>query len=220
MGLVMSCDGKTLYVADMASTQGTDDTELGGIFALPTGGGALQDLGATGLVRPTGLAMHPDCKTLGITALTDDGRGALFSLDTAGGAASMVYAGDPLVSPTGLHVDNDGVAWVMDHRAVGQAGEGVLWAIPADGAQATEVASDLAMGTPGGVSLTAGGGTAVMPTRDKDGNGQLTAVNIATGEVSQLATPDIQDPAGLRTSRKAGVFAVVDSETGAIYRAE
>jgi hypothetical protein len=28
------------------------------------------------------------------------------------------------------------------------------------------------------------------------------------------------DPSGLRTAREAGVFAVVDSEAGAIYRAE
>ena len=28
------------------------------------------------------------------------------------------------------------------------------------------------------------------------------------------------DPAGLRTARKANVFAIVDSEGGAIYRAE
>jgi hypothetical protein len=59
-----------------------------------------------------------------------------------------------------------------------------------------------------------------MPTRDADGNAQLTTVNIATGETLQLAAPDITDPAGLRSARKAGVFAVVDSEGSAIYRAE
>jgi hypothetical protein len=76
------------------------------------------------------------------------------------------------------------------------------------------------MGTPGGVSLTAGGGTAVMPTRDADGNAQLTSVDIATGVITQLPAPDMADPAGLRSARKAGVFAVVDSEAGKIYRAE
>jgi hypothetical protein len=38
--------------------------------------------------------------------------------------------------------------------------------------------------------------------------------------MQQLATPEISDPAGLRTARNAAVFAVVDSEGGAIYRAE
>jgi hypothetical protein len=59
-----------------------------------------------------------------------------------------------------------------------------------------------------------------MPTLDPDGKAQLTSVVIETGEMKQLATPDLIDPAGLRTARQAGVFAVVDSEGGAIYRAE
>ncbi|HEU0037558.1 MAG TPA: hypothetical protein VFQ53_43405 [Kofleriaceae bacterium] len=221
IGLVLSCDGATLFVGDMGATQGDADlAETGAVFSLPTSGGAVANLGATGIVRPAGMAMGPDCKTLFITGRTEDGRPGLFSMPIGGGAASIVYAGAPLVSPTGLHVDSDGVAWVMDHLAHGAAGEGVLFAIPKDGSAATEVASDLRMGTPGGVSLTAGGGTAVIPTVDKTGAGQLTTVDIASGEISQLAAPDMIDPAGLRTARKAGVFAVVDSEAGAIYRAE
>jgi DNA-binding beta-propeller fold protein YncE len=213
IGLVMSCDGKTVYVADMGG-------DAGAVLAVATGGGAASDLGVTGIVRPGGLAMGHDCKTLYATGRTDDGTPALFTIPITGGAASIVWMGDPLVSPTGLHVDSAGVAWVMDHLAAGASGEGVLFAIPSDGSSATEVISNLKMGTPGGVSLTAGGGTAVIPTLDDSGHGQLTSVDIATGEMQQLATPDIQDPAGLRTARAAGVFAVVDSEGGAIFRAE
>jgi DNA-binding beta-propeller fold protein YncE len=213
IGLVMACDGAQLYIADMGS-------EVGAVFSLSTGGGSLADLGATNIVRPGGLAMGPDCKTLYATGRTDDGTPALFSLPVTGGAASIVWMGAPLASPTGLHVDDQGVAWVMDHRAFGDTGEGVLFAIPSDGSAANIVMDDLRMGTPGGVSLTAGGGTAVMPTRDHDGNAQITSVNIASGEMSQLAAPDMIDPAGLRTARKAGVFAIVDSEGGAIYRAD
>lgn len=218
MGLVLSCDGKTLYVADLATTN-AEDTQVGGVLALPTSGGAVSDLGGA-ITRPAGLAMAADCKTLLVTGRTAEGQPALFSMSIDGGTASTIYAGEPLVSPTGLHVDTDGVAWVMDHRAAGAAGEGVLWAITRDGSSITEVASDLRMGTPGGVSLTAGGGTAVMPTRDREGNAQLTTVHIATGETLQLAAPDLIDPAGIRTARKAGVFALVDSEGSAIYRAE
>lgn len=213
IGLVMACDGKTVYVADMGG-------DSGAVLAVGTGGGMATDLGATGMFRPGGLAMGPDCKQLYATGRTDDGQPALFTIPIAGGGATAIWIGDPLVSPTGLHVDHEGVAWVMDHLAAGANGEGVLFAIPSDGSAANEVISGLQMGTPGGVSLTAGGGTAVMPTRDANGQAQLTSVEIATGEMQQLATPDIQDPAGLRTARSAGVFAVVDSEGGAIYRAE
>lgn len=213
MGLVMSCDGKTVFIADMGREQGA-------VFSLATSGGTPTDLAATGIFRPAGLAMGPDCETLFITGLTTDDKPALFSMPIAGGATTVVFSGDPLVSPTGLHVDDDGVAWVMDHLAPGTDGEGVLWAIPSDGSKCDEIASNLKMGTPGGVSLTAGGGTAVMPTVDAAGKGQLTSIKIKTGEISQLAATDVIDPAGIRTARKAGVFALVDSEGGAVFRAE
>jgi DNA-binding beta-propeller fold protein YncE len=212
LGLVMSCDGQTIYVADMGG-------DAGAILSVPAAGGAASTLGATGMTRPGGLAMGPDCKSLFATGRLDDDTPALFQVPLGGGEARVVYQGAPLVAPTGLHVDSMGVAWVMDHHAQGANGEGVLFAIPSDGSKATEVVSDLRMGTPGGVSLTAGGGTAVMPTRDADGNAQLTSVDIATGEMTQLPLPDMADPAGLRTARKAGVFALVDSESGAIYSA-
>lgn len=213
LGLVMSCDGATLYVADMGG-------DGGGVLAMPTSGGAPTPLAAAGMTRPSGLAMAADCKSVFATGRLEDDTPALFQVPLAGGDARVVYEGEPLIAPTGVHVDEQGVAWVMDHHAQGKDGEGVLFAIPSDGATATEVMSNLRMGTPGGVSLTAGGGTAVMPTRDEDGNAQLTAVDIASGTVTQLATPDVTDPAGLRSARKAGVFVVVDSEAGSIYRAQ
>ncbi|HEY6179387.1 MAG TPA: hypothetical protein VIX73_33260 [Kofleriaceae bacterium] len=212
MGLVLSCDGKTLYVADMGG-------ETGQVVSVPTSGGAATVLATSGMLRPSGLAMGPDCKSLFATGRLDDNTPALFEVPLAGGAARAVYQGAPLVEPTGMFVDSQGVAWVMDHHAQGKDGEGMLFAIPSDGSQATEVMSNLRMGTPGGVSLTAGGGTAVMPTRDADGNAQLTSVDIATGEVKQLPTPDMAYPAGLRTARNAGVFVVVDAENDSIYSA-
>jgi DNA-binding beta-propeller fold protein YncE len=203
MGLVLSCDGATLYVGDAGA-------ESGGVYSISSKGGELSDLGVTGFQQLGGLAMGPDCKTLFATGRTEAGEPGLFSFAVVGGGASTIFTGAPLVAPTGLHVDADAKAWVMDHLAVGANGRGVLFAIPKGGAEATEVASDLRMGTPGGVSLTAGGGTAVMPT----------SVSIKTGEVTQLPVPEMTDPAGLRTAREAGVFAVVDSEGGAIYRAQ
>ena len=213
LGLVLSCDGKTLYIADIGG-------DAGAVLTVGTSGGTPNALAVTGIVRPGGLAMGPDCKTLFATGRTEDGMPALFKISVAGGTAMPVWIGEPLMSPTGLHVDDEGVAWVMDHRAVGEHGEGVLFAIPQDGSAANEVVSDLRMGTFGGVSLTAGGGTAVMPTIDADGHGQLTSVEIASGTMQQLATPELIDPSGLRTARNAGVFAVVDSEGGAIYSAK
>jgi sugar lactone lactonase YvrE len=212
LGLVLSCDGATVYLADPGS-------ETASVFAIPAAGGAPSPLGAGEIARAGGLAMAPDCETLHVTGRTLDGAAAVFALPIGGGAARVVFSGAPLEAPTGIHVDDDGVSWVMDHGAIGPVGPGVLFAIPADGSAATVVTDDLRMGTPGGVSLTAGGGTAVMPTRDELGATQLTAVDIATGTVTQLTTPEIIAPAGLRTARDAGVFAVADAEGDAIYAA-
>lgn len=213
LGLVLSCDGDTLYVADMGG-------EAGALLSVPISGGPATVLDTAGMTRPGSLAMAPDCSSLFASGRLDDSTPALFHIPMTGGAARVVYQGAPLIAPTGLHVDSQGTAWLMDHRAQGVNGEGVLFAITADGSKATEVMSNLRMGTPGGVSLTVGGATAVMPTLDADGNAQLTSVDIATGEVNQLATPALKDPAGLRTARDAGVFALVDAETATIYRAQ
>jgi sugar lactone lactonase YvrE len=213
LGLVMSCDGATLYVADMGG-------ENGAILAASTAGGGATPLVANGLWRPGGLAMGPDCESLFATGRLPDGTPAVFQLPVIGGDARVVYQGDPLIAPTGVHVDRQGVAWVMDHLAQGDDGEGVLFAIPSDGSKATVVVSGLRMGTPGGVSLTAGGGIAVMPTLDADGHAQLTTVSLATGEVDHLAAPDMIEPAGLRSARKSGVIALVDPGAGRIYRAD
>lgn len=212
INLVLSCDGATLYVADLGD-------EDGKVLSTSTSSGALTTLESTGITRPGGLAIGPDCKTLYVTGRLADGTPALFTMPTGGGEARVVYQGEPLISPTGLHVDSEGVAWVLDHNAQGPGGAGVLFAIPSDGSKATVVVSNLRLGTPGDCSLTAGGGTAVIPTRDADGNAQLTSVDIASGEITQLATPDMHDPTGFRGARKAGVFAIADSEAGRIYSA-
>jgi hypothetical protein len=212
IGLVMACDGNTVYVADM----GGDD---GAIHAVSTSSGMISELTATGLSRPSGLAMAPDCKSLFASGRLTDGTPAMFEVPLGGGEARVVYHGAPLVAPTGLYVDKDRTVWSLDHEAQGVDGEGSLFAIAADGSKATEVMSGLRMGTPGGCSLTAGGGTAIIPTRDADGNAQLTSVQIATGEVEHLAIPGVADPAGVRTARKAGVFALVDS-AGKIFIAQ
>ena len=210
IGLVLSCDGKTLYVADLGG-------EAGAILAMSTDGGALAPLTATGLSRPGGLAMGPDCKSLFASGRLDDGTPAVFQIPVGGGDARVVYHGAPLVAPTGLHVDSQGVIWQMDHVAQDGAGQGVLFAIPSDGSKATIIASNLNMGTPGGVSLTAGGGVALVPTRDADGNAQLTSIDIATGKVEQLPAPMMVDPAGVRTARGAHVVALTDNGNDKIF---
>jgi sugar lactone lactonase YvrE len=218
-GLVLSCDGDTLYVADMESAVASMGADGGDVFALTLATDTIGIAGVTGIETPAGLAMGPDCATLFVTGWDDTGVPSVFTAPDGGGKASVLYGGAPLASPTGLHVDAAETAWVLDHLAVGANGEGVLFSIAMDGTLA-EVASGLHLGDPGGVSLVAGGGTLVIAGRDAAGVGELVAVDIATGATVTVDASALVDPSGLRTARGAGVFAVVDSEGGAIFRAE
>ena len=215
-GLVLSCDGRSLYLADI----GPDSSELGEgqslVYAWDVEGGTLSSITLSGMSEAASLALGPDCETLYATGYADDGAPGLFRFGLEGGAAEPVLVGDPLQSPSGVYVDADQVAWVMDHLPRRGSG-GVLWAITPEG-EASEVVSGLGLSEPAGVSLVAGGGTAVIANRTPDGEGQLLAVQIESGERTEIATSMIE-PAGLRTAREAGVFAIADSDGDAIYRA-
>ena len=220
-GLLMSCDGDTLYVADMSLGDELveGEAEGGTIYTLTLGEDGLSVLEADGVSVPSGLAMGADCSTIHVTGWNHDGKPALFRVPAAGGNAAETHAGAPLVSPTGVHVDDDDVAWVMDHLATGDDGPGSLFKVSLDGAL-EEVVSGLRLGAPGGVSLAAGGVTAVIPEVDAAGDARLVGIDTSTGERSELSAPQMISPAGIRTAREAGVFVVVDNEGSAIFRAE
>lgn len=219
-GLLVSCDGSTLYIADAAARAGDADPERDGesspLYALDLATLTLTALPADGVAESASLAIGPDCETVYVTGFTAEDQPALFTLSPDGGAATVAFAGAPLVSPSGVHVDADGVAWVMDHQPDNLLG-GALFAIA--GGEATPVVEGLRLSEPAGVSLVAGGGTAVIGTVGDDGRGQLLAVEIASGEQSVVES-DMVGPAGLKTAREAGVFAVADADGDAIYRAQ
>lgn len=221
-GLLLSADGATLYVADIGVRAGEtgEDAEASGqsvIYSLSLGGGAaLAAVAADGIVEAAGLALGPDGESIHVTGYNAAGLPGLFRLAPGSGAAEEILVGAPFESPTGVYVDTDGVSWVMDHHPSRILG-GALWAVTPEG-EASEVIGNLGLSDPGGVSLVAGGGTAVIPNTTEDGAGQLTAVHIESGEQTIVASP-MKAPAGIRTAREAGVFAIADAEGDAIYLA-
>ncbi|MBX2810385.1 MAG: SMP-30/gluconolactonase/LRE family protein [Myxococcales bacterium] len=221
MGLVMDCDGSRVFVADRSrSAEDDNGQETGAIYTISTSGGALTELPTSGIGIPSGLALNSDCSELYITGTTPDGEPALFTLSASGGSARVVVKGEPLGGITGVHVDKDNVAWVLDHTSgQGASSDGVLYAITRDG-EITVAANNLYFGSPGGVSLASGGETAVIPGATLRGGAALLTINTKTGEVKSLETPEILDPAGVRTAKNAGVFVVVDAQGDAIFRAE
>lgn len=209
VGLVLSCDGSTLYVSDDGDSS---------IFALSTVDGSATKLNSTGIDVPAGLGMSPDCSTLHVTGQIAGGVPALFTLPTGGGEAKVTHQGSPLKKPSGVHVDANFVSWVMD-ATIGANGSTVLFAVTKDG-NATEVISGFHAGTPGGVSLVTGGGNlAAIPLLNDAGEGELLIVEIGTGVMVHIAAPEMVAPAGIRAARNAPVLAIADPGANAIFMA-
>lgn len=221
-GLVLSCDGSTLYIADLGyqvdDAADEEDSDKSPLYTMDVGTGNLSAFNAAGIGETAGLAFNTDCSTLYVTGYTDMGMPALFTVDPAGGSASVVASGDPLESPSGVYVDVDNIAWVMDHRNSNEVG-GILWAID-EGGTASEVVTDLRISEPAGVSLVAGGRIAVIPSRDADGASQLITVDTEDMTMTTVQATDMVEPAGIRTAIGAQVMAVVDTDGDAIFRAE
>ncbi|HZO12761.1 MAG TPA: hypothetical protein VFB62_05875 [Polyangiaceae bacterium] len=219
-GLVLSCDGGRLIVADMSTRaieDGVDAPDGGALYSIATSGG-FSALNAEGIYAPSGLALSDDCETLYVTGTTAEGMAALFTLPIGGGSAAVVHEGAPLRAPTGLHVSKDGVAWVLDHLAAG--GEnGALFAIHPDGNVQT-IVEGLALGTPGGCSLDATGTAAVVPTRAEGEPARLNSIELGSGKVTAFDVPDALDLAGLRVARGAPVFALADQDGNRIFKVQ
>lgn len=222
-GLLMSCDGATLYIADIGFTPGDeapedDEKPPAAIYTLDVASGALTALTATGIGEAASMALAKDCATLYVSGYTPDRVPAVFSLPPAGGTATVIKQGDPLVSPSGVYIDADKVLWVMDHQP-NEGMNGKLFAITQDG-ETTEVIAELRLSEPAGVSLIAAGGIAVIPTRDENDATQLITVDTATMAMTTIAAPEIVEPSGIRTAINAPIMALVDADGHAIYRVE
>lgn len=217
--LATSCDGDEIFVSDMGIGAAPDEENafsdledgpslaVGGIHVLSADGASIARLEAAGIARAAGLVVSVDCSTLYVTGWSDAGMPAVFTVPVGGGSATVLYEGAPLVSPTGVHVDAASVAWVMDHMARSDDGEGMLFAIDREGS-ITEVAAGLAMGRHGGVSLTPGGVTAVIPVDDGITGPKLITANTESGEMSTMDTPEITSPTGVAAATQAPVMVI------------
>jgi hypothetical protein len=223
--LAMSCDGSTLYVADTGL--GVPDSEFadaaeplgqaGGVHVLSTAGGVPTRLATPGISRAAGIVVSVDCDALYVSGWTDLEVPALFKLPIGGGTVEVVYEGEPLRSPSGLHVDANDVLWPMDHEARNGSGEGMLFAVTADG-EISEVMGGLGMGRHGGVSLVPGGITAAIPTyNEATKQTELVTANTENGNVEIVPIPDLAHPTGIAAAREAPVMVIAGEQ--AIYKA-
>jgi DNA-binding beta-propeller fold protein YncE len=219
--LAMSCDGGKLFVADTGA--GVPDSEIGdpaeplgqagGIHVLSTADGSLSRLDAVGIDRAGGVVVSVDCENLYVAGWTEMAMPAVFKLPIGGGNAEVLYEGSPLRSPTGIHVDANDVAWVMDHEARNDSGEGLLFAVSPDG-EISEVIGGLGMGRHGGVSLVPAGVIAAIPTYNEvTRQTELLTANTETGATEIIPIPDLAHPTGIAAAREASVMVIAGEQS-------
>lgn len=155
IGLVLSTDGKTVYVADIGVDNPEAEDEDGIIYTVPAGGGTKSALDATKGYVPRSLDLvKVDTDDVLYFTGTDpsDGQAGIFSTNGRGGSVSVVVKGAPMADPSGLAVTAAGDIYVADTTGSSLGRSGIFKYTA--GAGVVEFVPGLRVGYPAGVALT------------------------------------------------------------------
>jgi DNA-binding beta-propeller fold protein YncE len=219
VGIAISSDGLTIYVAD---------PQAGQIFVIPTGGDHTpKPLAGTTGSAPRGMAVVRD-QNQDVLYFTgkdpSDGQVAVLKVPAAGSTQPTIVAkGTPLVEPDGLAVTHNGIVYVSDHSAAG-GGFGRIFRI--DAGATTTVVERVRVGTPAGVALTFNETvllvSALQPDRDSDQVVLVNLSNLQTGSVTK-GIAENQKAGGVHRALNSNVFSWADLTSGGsgrVYRIE
>jgi hypothetical protein len=214
-GLAVNSTGGSVYIADPETE--TTPGVYGALFTISATGtnGTAEALPGTAGKQPVGVAVARlnGTDVVYFTGREPNGAGAVYSLPAAGGAATTVFVGNPLVDPSSVAVTDDGAVYVSD-----SANGGAVYQLK--GNTATLIRGGLTGGFPAGLAVS------------RDGTGLSIA---ARGAASRIDRVDLvttagtsfsaglelgNDPAGLHRAVLAEVYAFVDQSagpSGAVY---
>lgn len=167
LDLDVSLDGRLLFVADSVHLDGEGQNAGGAIVQIPLDGGEPSALSAGYAPRAVTVAESGDVYFSGRDP--EDGAVGVFRL--TGEGAERIYAGPPLVDPSGIAVFGDGRVLVAD-TSLGEAEDSELQSrsgvvLIHDG-QASVFASGFETGYPAGIALTADEGTLIVSGQGTD----------------------------------------------------
>jgi len=215
LGVAVSTDGKTLYVADLGA-EGSDalGTDGGKIFGVPAEGGAAAEVLSTDNTRPRGLDVADESGADQIYFTGTDGVGTpgLFKVAAKGGEPTAVATGAPFVDPSGVTVEGDKI-YVLDTVASSQRLASV---IEVSNGMASEFLGNLPVGYPAGLALSADGSAILVSGLDAaKGTTAVLRLDILSKELQTFPKMGEYDgyhePAGLHRSKGGDVYAFVDS---------
>lgn len=175
LGIAISTDGQTLYVADSSS----------GLYALSVAGGAPTLIAGTeGTMPQVPEVVNQNSQDQLYFSGTSGNEAAVFKMPTDGGAApTVILQGAPLVNPSGVAITKEGVVYVVDMAAAGN-GLGSVFRIQNGAAEAiaTNVHTDEAVA---GATLTLDeSALLVSHLHPQNNSAQVLIINLSTLEMA------------------------------------
>jgi hypothetical protein len=218
-----SRDGRTLYVADFAG----GNAGTGAIVVIPTSGGSARFVAEGWSPRSVTVGRDDDVYFSGVDPAT--GAAGVFAL--AAGSVRTVFAGAPLVDPSGIAVLSDGRVLVVDTRAFDDR-TGPLVASEAsvvliERGRASLFATGFASGFPAGIALTLDESQLIVSGQGRDRSDTVWLIDVAHPDRKAKSMTDsfsrFQDAAaGLKRAhdRNTFVFASTAADGGTLFRIE
>lgn len=220
VGLAVKEDGKSIYVADMASGA------QGAILLVTIADGTVQTVAAGGqLLDPAGIVIDAARNQLVITGTAQmTGTGAIFLLPFTAMDPIELPTNGTLRDPSGVDITEGGIIYVLD--AFGPDTRGVLRKIDQVMNRNDVVLNNLKVGYPAGLAVASDEGFALIAT-STSANGGSSAIEVVRLPGRQrtrvnTGTTIIREARGIAKSADGTGFAVVDGSggatgTGAVY---
>jgi hypothetical protein len=224
VGIVLSNDDATLYVADQTADRGSLPG-MGAVFSMPAAGGAptVVNIGTT-LIHPSSITVSFDGNDLFVAGQLEETtdtnitrRRALFRVARSGGSPTLVT--DNVVDPSGLSQSPTGVVLCHDTR---RGGARSATAVTVGPTGVNNFAGGLLANYPAGLGFSVDGRFALFSGADPNvGPGMLT---LASGDGTASATAALSNgmvaPLGLHRARMLDSWTIADesaNETGQIF---
>lgn len=226
-GIAIDEADKALYVADTAfdNVADAEDSPRGAIlkFGVDPGSPPAPLAGSAGF-RPRGVDVIKEIEgdTVYFTGIDPvSGEPGVFQMLAAGGGATTIVKGAPLVDPSGIAVGKDRT-FVTDTLG---ADSKLASVFVIENGTATTFVADVGVGYPAGIALSMDEKTVYVSGIDPiTGFDVVLVVDVASKAVTPFAMGGIEtnvDAGGLHRARKTDIFSWCDSTaggTGAVYK--
>lgn len=229
IGITVSLDGATLYIADAAAITGTaedveDNDERGAVMTVPTAGGAVAVLAGTEGMSPGGVVIARVGSSSeswlyfsGQTAAEE--TPGVFRVSPSGGTPTVLASGAALREPAGIAATGDGVVFVID----AQGSDELASVVRIAEGEVSTVLPNIGVGFPAGIALVQNESALLIsglhPTNRTDLVYRVELDPFAVSEIS-AGIDGFSEPAGIHRAHDVDVYAWADAEandTGTVY---